>query len=151
MSLTKITNNNSLITENDVEKFCIHVANGMPKKQAAAQLGHHAMWASRTLKRPEVQARIQCLQKTIDPASYWRSRAVPEGPAILSEIMKVYENAVKDDIRLKALELLGRYRCLFTDKVENTIVASRIEVMDENGGTLTVLSGDKSKAASEAA
>ena len=107
-----------MITDPDVEAFCVNIVSGMSRCDAAKAAGRQKMWGTRMMGKPAVQARIAVLKTTGTP-TYWQPRTIPDGPKVLSEIMRVYENAGKDADKLKALELLGRYRALFIDKTEN--------------------------------
>lgn len=114
--------NSGLITDPQVEQFCQNLAGGMSQCASAEAVGRPKMWGNRQAKRAEVKARIEVLKQLKQAGAahtYWITRTVPDGPQVLSEIMKVYETAYKDSDRLKALELLGRYRALFIDKTEN--------------------------------
>jgi len=79
---------------------------------------------------------------------FWSHREPPSGEQIITEIMRVYENASRDQDKLKALELLGRYRALFTERQEITELPRRVVIEDEHGQNLTVIDG---QATSEAA
>ena len=71
--------------------------------------------SSKLMAKPHIKARIAALlQKT-------EARTILSAQQILEELTLLASKKYEHRDRLKALELLGRYRKLFTDKVEGVL------------------------------
>lgn len=95
------------------EKFCNeYIKNGFNGTKAAIDAGYSKdtaySIANENLNKPEIKSRIEELKGDIFE--------ILDEKLIINEIWKVYKTAQKEADKLKALELFGRYKAMFTEK-----------------------------------
>jgi len=132
---------------NDWRKFCVKFVelggtldhrNGFAKDAAKyVGYGNPSVAAVRLFKRADVQQLIKDLVAAALAKTVYQ---IPSADEILRRIdVESLEAKSSPFARLKALELLGRYRALFQDRV-SVDMPRRLVVKDNDGETLTELS-----------
>jgi phage terminase small subunit len=111
--------------------FCQEYAIDLNGKQAAIRAGYSAKTAEQQASRLLSKSK---LKKVLDKIMSEQSERLElRADAILAELMEIaFVKIEKDGVcklndKIRALELLGKHKKLFTDKVEQTVLQSEVE------------------------
>jgi phage terminase small subunit len=111
--------------------FCQEYTIDLNGKQAAIRAGYSVKTAEQQASRLLRNVKVQ---KMLDQSMREQSERLElRADAILAELMEIaFVKIEKDGVcklndKIRALELLGKHKKLFTDKVEQTVLQSEVE------------------------
>jgi phage terminase small subunit len=112
------------------KKFCSEYLKSLNATKAAIKAGYSKDTAysigHENLSKPEIKEYVKKrIDKSLEADNIsLRKRILDELSKIAYDPMSDDDSKVRTNDKLKALELLGKYDCMFTDKVEHTTIDS---------------------------